>query len=129
MGTEVISELILRSADGSSILEANEAITAGNIARFRVEAETIDLVSTKLKRLGFKVIQVSPTSLTISGDKGVFEKVFQTTLELQGRERMGLPIRGVEASYYKATKPIQIPEELSSWVTGVAFPTPPEFFP
>lgn len=129
MTDKVTAQIILRSADGSSILESKEAITAENIAKYRAGKEAIEEVSQKLDRLGFKVVQVGPTGLTISGDKSRFEEVFQTTLQARKREVLGSKIRGAEASYYEATVPVKVPPDLSSLVVDVVLPTPPEFFP
>ena len=129
MTDKVTAQVILRSASGSSILESKEAITAENIAKYRAGNEAIEEVSQKLNRLGFQVVQVGPTSLTISGDKSRFEEVFQTTLQARKREVLGSKIPGAEASYYEATAPVKVPPELSSLVADVVLPTPPEFFP
>jgi subtilase family serine protease len=129
MTDKVTAQVILRSASGSSILESKEAITAENIAKYRAGNEAIEEVSQKLNRLGFQVVQVGPTSLTISGDKSRFEEVFQTTLQARKREVLGSKIPGAETSYYEATAPVKVPPELSSQVVDVVLPTPPEFFP
>lgn len=129
MAEQVTAQVILRSADGSSILDAKEAITAENIAKYQVGKEVIDEASKKLEGLGFEVVQAGPVGLTISGDKVLFESVFQTTLEARGTEIMGTKVSGVEASYYKATEPIKVPEDLASLIADVALPTPPELFP
>lgn len=129
MTEKVIAEVILRSADGSSILDAEEGITAKNIEKYRVGKEVIEEATKKLEGLGFEVVQTGPVGFTISGDKALFESMFQTTLEARSTEIMPTKIAGVQASYYEATAPIKIPEELSSLVADVALPTPPEFFP
>jgi hypothetical protein len=129
MTEKVTIEVIVRSADGSSILDAKEAITAENIAKYRVGKEVIEAASKKLEALGFTVVQAGPVSLTISGDRALFENVFQTTLEVRSKEMMGTKITGAEASYYEATAPIKVPKGLSPWVADVVLPTPPEFFP
>jgi len=129
MTEKVTAEVILRSADGSSILDVKEAITAENIAKYQVGKEVIEEASKKLEELGFEVQQAGPVSLTISGDKAQFESRFQTTLEARSREIMPTKISGAEASYYEATEPIKIPEDLSSLIADVVLPTPPQFFP
>src|SRR3712207_3965003 len=66
MAQPVIAEVILRKADGSSVMDAKEAITARNIAEYRVSEGTAEEASQKLRDRGFGVLQVGPTSLTIS---------------------------------------------------------------
>ncbi len=129
MTAKVTAEVILRSTDGSSILDAKESITAENIEKYRIGKEVMEEATKKLEGLGFEVVQAGPVGVTISGDKALFESVFQTTLEARGAEIMGTKVSGVKASYYEATEPIKIPDELSSLVADVALPTPPEFFP
>lgn len=129
MTEEVTAQAILRYADGSSILDAKEGITAENIEKHKVGKEVIEEASKKLEELGFMVLQVGPVGLTISGDKALFESAFQTTLEARSTEIMGTKVSGAEAPYYEATEPIKIPEEISSLIADVVLPTPPEFFP
>jgi hypothetical protein len=128
IAAQVMAEVILRSVDGSSILEAEEPITAENVDKYRVEQEVIEEASMELAALGFEVQQVGPVSLTISGDKVVFENVFQTTLEAQDVE-MATEISGAEASYYEAIAPIKVPEDLSHLIAAVVLSIPPQFFP
>jgi hypothetical protein len=129
MTDKVIAEVILRSANGSSILDATEGVTAQTIARYRVGGEVIKEASRKLEALGFEVVQAAPTGLTISGSKDLFEKVFQTTVEVRTKSVMPPEAKAGERAYYQATKPIQVPPDLYSLVAGVTLPTPPEYFP
>lgn len=129
MTDQVMAQVILRAADGSSILDSQEPITAENIAKYQVGQVVIEEVSQKLEKLGFEVLQASPTGLTISGDKALFEKVFQTNLEARGAEVMSSKIEGAEIAYYEATKPFKIPADLSSLIADVTLSTPPQFFP
>jgi hypothetical protein len=129
MTEQVTAEVILRSADGSSILEAKEPITAENIARYRIGKEVIEEASQKLEELGFEALQGGPTGLTISGDKARFEDVFQTTLTAQSTGIMETKVSGAGAAYYETTEPIKVPEDLSYLIADVVFATPPQFFP
>jgi subtilase family serine protease len=129
MAEKVTTEVILRSANGSSILDAKEGITAENIEKYKVGREVIEEASKKLEELGFEVLQAGPVGLTISGDRALFESVFQTTLEARSMEIMPTKVSGAGVSYYEAIKPIKIPEDLSPLIADVALPAPPEFFP
>ncbi len=129
MTDKVIAEVILRSANGSSILDATEGITAQTIAKYKIGEEMMKDVSIKLETIGFEVVQTGPVGLTISGSKVLFEKVFQTTLEIRTKPVMPPNIATVESTYYQATKPIQIPADLSALIAGVILPIPAEYFP
>jgi hypothetical protein len=129
MSELVTAEVILRSADGTSILDAQEGITAANIAEYQVGKEVIEEASEKLTSLGFRVLQTGPVSLTISADKELFQRVFQAKIEPHSTDLMDTKVRGVETTYYEAVQPVDIPEEFSSLVADVVLPTPPMFFP
>jgi hypothetical protein len=126
MSEKVIAEVVLCRKDGVSILNAEEGITAETVAKYRVEEEVINAASKELKKLGFEVVQTTPFGMTISSDKALFEKVFQTTLEVQHKQE---PSIGVAHVYYRAVQPIQIPANLSSLIPAVTLPTPPEYYP
>lgn len=128
-GEVVTAKVILRLADGSSILDAKEGITAKTIARYRVGKELVEETSKKLEGLGFKLLQTDPVSLTISGKKALFERVFQTTLETRRKKVMGTKQEGVEISFYSTKEPFNIPKDLSSRIADVVLPTPPELYP
>lgn len=85
--------------------------------------------SNRLNVLGFEVVQTGPVGLTISGSKDLFEKVFQTTLEVRTKPVMPPEVAAEERAYYQATKPVQVPADLCSLIAGVTLPTPPEYFP
>jgi subtilase family serine protease len=129
MTEKIIAEVILRSADGSSILDATEGITAQTIARYRVGEEVVSQASRKLEMLGFEIVQSGPLGLTISGPKDLFEKVFQTTLEVHTKQVMTPEMGGGKRPYYKETKPFQVPTDLSSLIAGVTLPVPAEYLP
>lgn len=128
MEERVIGEVVLRSADGSSALDLEEPINAENIAKYQVGKELVDEASTKLEALGFRVEQAGVASVTISGERPLFERVFQTTLKIRSKDALETKVEGVEALYYEAAKPIRIPEDLSSLMADVVLPTPPELF-
>ena len=129
MAQPVVAEVILRKADGSSVMDAREAITAGNIAKYRVSEETAEEASQKLRDRGFEVLQVGPTSLTISGDQELFEDRFGTALEATSTNVMPSDIEGAETAYYEAKEPMRIPADLSPLVADIVLPTPPQLFP
>jgi hypothetical protein len=126
---QVIAQAILRAPDGSSILDEGGELTAANIARYRVGEDVIAEASDRLRELGFEVLQQGPVSLTISGDKALFERVLDTDLQRRETKADEPGIAGVQAAYYEATSPMRIPTELASLVADVALTTPPTFYP
>jgi phosphosulfolactate synthase (CoM biosynthesis protein A) len=124
MASIVTAEVILRTSDGRSILDATEGVTADTIAAYRVSKDVIDEVSRKLAALGFEVTEIGPVSVTIVGAPAVFESVFQTKLVLDA-DKAG----GGRPAFYQAQNALQIPEELASLVVAVTLPVPPEFYP
>lgn len=124
MATIVTAEVILRSPDGRSILEAAEGVTVASIEKYRPGKKTIDEACEKLTTLGFEVVQIGVVSITISGERTTFERVFRTKLD---RPVRGAP--GDQRAIYQNRYSIRIPEELQSQVAAVSFPIPPEFHP
>ncbi|WP_103027348.1 hypothetical protein [Salinibacter altiplanensis] len=124
MSDDVVAQVILRSADGSSVSDPDEPITSETVDSHRVESHVIERAKEALRDLGFEVVQASEVGLSISGDKERFEEVFDTTLKARPGSTDADTSRG---QVYEATAPVQIPEELSSLVDDVAFPVSPEF--
>jgi subtilase family serine protease len=128
MTDKVVAEVILRSANGSSILDANAGITAQTIEKYRAGVEDIKEASRKLEALGFTIEQTGPVGLTISGSKTLFERVFRTTLEVRISPVAPAEALTTEPAYYQATAPIQVPADLASVIAGVTLPIPAEYF-
>jgi len=129
MAQPVVAEAILRKADGTSVIDAQEAITARNIAEYRVSEEVAEKASQKLQDRGFEVLQVGPTSLSISGDQGLFEDTFGAALETISTNVMPSDIEGTETAYHEAKEPMRMPEDLSPLIADIVLPTPPQLFP
>jgi hypothetical protein len=82
-----------------------------------------------LENLGFEVVQKGPTSVTISGDKQLFEDRFQTSLQVGSGDVVRSEIGDVRVPYYVPKTPLYIPQELAPLVADVVIPTPPQYFP
>ena len=121
MAEDVIAQVVVRSPDGSSILEVSQPITAATIAKYRVGAEMIQRASTALENLGFKVLAPGPTGFTISGNRALFERIFDTVLQEDTARGRPAP-----AQRFTALQPLVIPVELSSLIAAVVMPVPPE---
>ncbi len=129
MSIQVTAEAILRSPQGTSILDAQGPITAATIADYRATPETINQVAEQLKTLGFQIHQTSVTSIAFSGSQEQFEQTFNTTLVSRQVDVSETPGPDTSAVYYEATQPIQVPESIKTLVAGIILPTPPTFFP
>ncbi len=124
MSDHVVAQVILRSPGGTSVLDADEPITSDNVDAHRVGEEVVESTEKALRDLGFDVVQASEVGLSISGDKGRFEEVFDTTLAVRSE---AADVEPGNRQAYEATEPVQVPEALSEFVDEVTFPVPPEF--
>ncbi len=59
---------------------AAKDITSGNVDKYCSDEKLVKSAVAKLKKAGFQVLQVSPTSISICAEKSVYEKVFKTSL-------------------------------------------------
>src|SRR5690349_448508 len=57
------------------------AISADNVLNFFSEDRLLREAAQKLREAGFDILQVSPTSINISGSKTTYERAFQTKIE------------------------------------------------
>lgn len=109
------AQLILKRADGGSILDAEGPITAETLARFRVPDDRIAFVRAELERMGFDVPQGDATSLSVTGPRELFATVFG--------------LEAAAASSNVAAHATRIPDELSGHVADVVITPRPELFP
>jgi serine protease AprX len=106
MGETVIAEAVVRSPDGSSILDAPGPVTEVTIGRYRASDEANAEAAARLEALGIDVVSTGPTGLTISADREVFERTFGT-----------------------ASDPIAVPEELADLIAAIVLPQQPQLYP
>ncbi len=124
MSDRVVAQVSLRSAEGSSVLDADEPITSDNVDDYRAGTNVIEGAKEALRGLGFDVVQASEVGLSISGDKDRFEEVFDTTLKARSESADAEP---GDRQAYEATEPVQVPDALVAFVDEITFPVPPEF--
>jgi hypothetical protein len=105
MSGDVVAEVIVRAPDGTSILDAPEAVTEETIARYRASEESMSQVAVLLEAEGIDVVARGPTGLTISADEETLARVF------------------------RSARAPTVPEELADLVAGVVLPERPELFP
>ena len=124
MSDRVVAQVSLRSAEGSSVLDADEPITSDTVDDYRAGTNAIEGAKEALRGLGFDVVQASEVGLSISGDKDRFEEVFDTTLKARSESADAEP---GDRQAYEATEPVQVPDALAAFVDEITFPVPPEF--
>jgi subtilase family serine protease len=103
-----VQVLLATSPDGPSAVSTLEQIAASNVENFRPSKATQDQAAARLANLGFKIVAVSPYSISIEGPPSLFTKTFGTELEVRSIHRVqsSRPIR--EKAYYA-------PREGASW--------------
>ena len=119
MNPEVNAQVVLRPASGSAAAPG-EPVTAENVDRFAASKDAIQDASRWLRQMGVSVGPGGPTSISIQCDKAVFERIFGTSLEAAG---------SVVGAYYRAARPIRVPDELRPFVSEVVLAEPPALFP
>ncbi|MCS3665395.1 hypothetical protein [Salinibacter ruber] len=124
MPDRVVAQVSLQSAEGSSVLDADEPITSDNIDDYRAGTNAIEGAKEALRGLGFDVVQASEVGLSILGDKDRFEEVFDTTLKARSESADAEP---GDRQAYEAMEPVQVPDALAAFVDEITFPVPPEF--
>lgn len=117
MTDQVVAQVTLRKADGSSILESKASITAETLARYRVESSVVQAAKAKFEALGFTVTAEGPTGFSITGSQAHFEQTFHTTLA-----------SSPGGKHLTAKDGLVIPAELTPLVADVTLPIPPELF-
>ncbi|MCW4049353.1 MAG: hypothetical protein NWE89_06400 [Candidatus Bathyarchaeota archaeon] len=98
-----------------------------------ITAEVIPIIGKKneaalaLQREGFKILHIGQ-SVTIAGDKDLFEKTLQIKLTKTSKKILrDLPEPAV-TEYYQTKDQPSIPEKLKSLIKEIYFQEPPEFF-
>lgn len=85
---------------GLSPTEATERISFSNIENFRPAKSKQDQAITRMAELGFKIVAISPYSISAEASPSLFSKVFGTQLEVRSIDRVqsARPMR--EKAYY-----------------------------
>ena len=111
----VVAQVVLKRADGKSILDAKGPLTSDNIGAFSVENERIREARKRLEKLGFSISSQNQTTLSITGPAKRFTEVFGI------EENM---ISGPSSDIHA----VVIPPDLREFIADVFIPKPPEFF-
>ncbi|WP_420208950.1 hypothetical protein [Candidatus Electronema sp. JC] len=110
-------QVILRKADGTSILNATVPLTSRNVAEFYVEEERILETKQKLEQLGFFVGANDRMSLSITGTKEIFAQTF-------GIDEATI----TNSSENYSVHAVVIPEPLEEFISDVIITKSPEYF-
>lgn len=126
---EVVVVVSPRSKGGVSLFEPTVSITADNVHEFHSEASDIAAASNELRKLGFRVLQEGPVTISIAGSRKLLQDVLGAKLRKQKTEIM----EGQEVEFYAvsgepAEQLLEPPEELSNLIEGAAVAQPPELF-
>lgn len=125
MKSQIIAEVVLRAQDGSSYADAREPVSTENIKQYVIDGERKREAHKKLTELGFNVVASGPFSLSITGSKEAFERIFRTRLQQESKTDESTRAHPL----YSPLSPIIIPKELVNLVAAVTFPAAPELFP
>jgi hypothetical protein len=105
------AQVVMRRADGRSILDIEGPVTAGSTNRTAgdLPAARVAEVRDRLAALGFTVAAGDAAVLSVTGPASLFAEHF-----------------GLEAGMTEAPR---IPPDLAPFLAAVLVPPPPEFFP
>jgi subtilase family serine protease len=118
--SSISAEVILKSKSGQSMVRTEASITSENIEEFRPSDLVINDATEHLKQLGFAVSSNGLT-LTIEGEKSLFEKVFKVKLTVEKDEETG-------RIKVHSNKEPSVPGRLSDTIEKIVFVPPPTLF-
>lgn len=119
----VTVHLALIGQNGRSVAASTEPVLGKQALAFYQDPEDTRQLIAWLKAQDVQVRDVpeAVTSLTISADKAVLEKLFDAPLNARRNER------GREIWVWG--RPVRIPSAIEGWVADVVLPIPPDFPP
>jgi subtilisin family serine protease len=82
----VYAEVSVRSVGGVSLFEAPKVVTHKTVPAFFSDPHAVKTAISQLRKNGFDVLHVGPTTITVSAPPSVYEQVFKTTIIAQERE-------------------------------------------
>ena len=127
----VSMEVLLCPSEGSlSPISAAERISFSNISNFRPAKAKQDQAATRLAELGFRIVAISPYSLSVEGPPSLFTKTFGTNLEIRSIDRVqsARPMR--EKAFFAPAKGAswEPPSELKDLVERAYIQPPAIYF-
>jgi len=82
----VYAEVSVQSVGGVSLFETRELVTSRTVADFFSEHQLVKSAVSQLRKEGFEVLQVGPTTITIGARAEVYERVFKTKIVPEERD-------------------------------------------
>ncbi len=114
----VTAQAVLRTPEGSSVLEE----PPGEQTEERlVPKDHVDAACAELRAMGFAIAETGAATISISGDRTLFEETF-------GVELTPEPGRATDMTYWHPSRDPEISEALRRWVSSVVFPIEPELY-
>lgn len=126
---EVTAVVSPRSVGGVSLFATVAPITKENVAQFHSSAADVHATANELRKLGFSILSMGETTISIGGTRKLFQEVFGAKLRKQKREIEGaqaLEFFSVESG--QESQLLQAPADLANLIEGVALAEPPEYF-
>src|SRR4051812_18514320 len=75
-----------RSVGGGSLFDAGPSVNADSVLAYFSENEVTQAAATGLQEAGFRILQISPTTINIAAPRSTYEQAFGTTLITEERE-------------------------------------------
>ncbi|MEM7147486.1 MAG: S8 family serine peptidase [Verrucomicrobiota bacterium] len=147
MSDRITAVVSPRSLGGISLFDADSSLKGSpfkteSVEDFKSSPDDVQNTVLELERLGFKVTSQSECTVSIEGNKSLFEKIFRQKLSLRkvsmsdSTEESLLKAGGTVPEYFDvagqgsrgAPKPLEFPGDLRNLIEGVAFSIPPIYF-
>jgi len=126
---EVTAVVSPRSVGGESLFAPVAPITKENVDQFRSTPADVQATVNELRKLGFAILSVSDTTISIGGTRKQFQEVFGAKLRKQKREvQEGQPLEFFSVENGDENQLLQAPGDLANLIEGVALAEPPEYF-
>ena len=81
----------------------------------------VDAACDELRAMRFTVAETGAATISISGDRTLFEETF-------GVELTPEPGRATDMTYWQPSRDPEIPKALRPWISSVVFPIEPELY-
>lgn len=122
---EIVTVISTRSKGGLSLFETEDPITGENVDEYNSDPEVTDEAERELRKLGFRILDVSPATISVSGSPDLFKDVFGVAFESKKKEVFD----GQEAEYFDLEEDgEEMAEALGDWAEGVTPVVPPEYY-
>ena len=84
--------------------------------------------ASALQRLGFKVLHIGKTSISVQGPESLWRDTFQIAFESRSKSQHPFSSGGTVSYAWPVPEQVPIPAELRELIAAVAFVEPPELF-